>query len=182
MDSFRLIQSDRELQNDHVTCCINFLRQHRIYKLSSLIYIPENLPGSRGGELAYYLRNITSSMTMAEYGPDRRPGVPKTPQSTQNMMLRTKAALHDGCLQFAHDMGTYRGVPRETIIQQCCDQLLAFRFDEKTKKLSGKAEGGRDDLLVALMMPLYWSEVFRNHPSYAGFRSKELRRPLIMKD
>jgi hypothetical protein len=181
MDAFRLIQGSRELQNDHIWSCIEFLRHRPMYRQASLIYIPENLPGSKGGEVAYLLQHVPNSVTMAEFGSgaDRRPGVPKTHITTQNMMLRMKRALHSNSLHFAHDMGVHRDARQDAVVHAFCDQLMAYRFDELTKKLSGKGDGGRDDLLVATMMPLYWHELFKTQPWYADFVRRQNAKPLI---
>src|SRR5262249_51229283 len=69
-DAFHLDGGDREVQNDHVMSCVEFLRSHPIYRQAGLVYIPENAPGSRGGELAYQLRNVADSVTLAQYGRD----------------------------------------------------------------------------------------------------------------
>jgi hypothetical protein len=179
LDAFRLVQGSRELQNDHIWSCVDFLRSRHMYKQASLVYVPENLPGSKGGEVAYLMQHVPNSLTLSEYGAgaDRRPGVPKNAISTQNMMLRMKRALFTNSLCFASDFGVHRDATPAAMVQALCDQLLVYRFDERTHKLSGKAEGGRDDLLVAAMMPLYWHEAFKTHPWYDQFvRTQEARK------
>ena len=180
LDAFKLVQGSRELQNDHVMSCVNWLRAQPIYRNSLLVYIPENAPGSRGSELAYVLDHVENSVVMREFGQDKRPGVPKTPDITVNMVMRMRRLLNNDALHLAAPLGTYGG--GETVeatataakVEQLCSQLLAFERvkptpDSATGKWSGKhGVSGRDDLAVATLMIPYWSEVFYRSADYAS--------------
>lgn len=172
LDAFHLKLGSRELQNDHIMSCVNYLRRHRVYHSATLVYIPENAPGSRGSEVAYLMKDVANSITMAEFGQSRQPGVPKDPAKTRVMMGRTRNALMDGSLAFAHDMATHRDGTVAAMKHTLCQQMLAYHFDELTGKLTGKGEGRRDDLLVSFMMVFYWEETFRTDSRYALFRQK----------
>lgn len=162
----------RELQREHLDSCINFLRQHPMYRYAHLVFICENLPGSRGGELAHLVKELYNHTVMAEYGADNRPGVNKTHSSTQNMTLRMQSALLENAIAFAENLGTFTGVPPEAAKDNLLQQMLAFRYDEILKKYTGKGEGNRDDLMVAAMMPLYWKDVFTDSSHYAEARAQ----------
>jgi hypothetical protein len=178
MDSFRLTLGSREVQNDHVMSCINWLRAQAMYRHAGLVYVPENAPGSRGGELAYQLRGVKNSLTMAEYGKDMRPGVPKMPHMTENMVLRMRRMLANDSLHFAENLATYGGHESNPalMIDQLCAQLLAFQRvptqrDGARTKWSGKTGlSGRDDLAVATLMAPYWAEMFYDSSQYSEFR------------
>jgi len=185
MDAFRLIQSSRILQNDHIMKCVDYFRKHPIFRVSSLVFIPENAPGSRGGEIAHTLAGQPAVVTMSEFGKDKRPGVPKDGWITQNMVKRMKKVLTEDFLHLAADMTTYPGKEateeqREAMIDQLCHQLLAFKF-KQTNSVHGKYSGkdgvsGRDDSAVAALMPLYWAEVFCESDEYFSFRKEAYQR------
>jgi len=181
------VQGSVDLRNDHVTSCVEFLRANRYLQQAAIIYIPETCNDNLGGVLAHYLQGVPNSITMTELGAmgtDMRPGVPKTQKNTMSMMLKMKRLLSTKSLYFADLMGTYRDIRADTIKQVLCDQLLAYRWDEKEKKLSGKAEGGRDDLLISAMMILYWHEVFfaSRNPHYLQLICAQNAKPLLFYD
>lgn len=176
MDAFRLVRGSRELKNDHLVTCVNWLRKHPVYRHAGLVFVCENLPGSNGAELAYQMRDVPASISMCEFGRDKRPGVPKTPDITENMVLRMRRLLNTDALHFAADMGTYAGdaPAADAMIDQLCNQMLAFERvplanNSTRSKWSGK-NAGRDDLAVAGLMPAYWAEVFYESPDYLDFR------------
>lgn len=177
LDAFRLVRGSRELKNDHVLGCVSWLRSHERYRHAGLVYACENLPGSNGAELAYQMRHVPNSISMAEFGADKRPGVPKTVEITENMVLRMRRLLNTDSLYFAADLGTHGDSGgAERMVDQLCDQLLAFQrvpmAGNSTRfRWTGKhGLSGRDDLAVAALMPAYWSEVFYESPDYDAFR------------
>jgi hypothetical protein len=178
MDAFRLERSSRELKNDHLMSCVQWLRAHPVYRHAGLVFVCENLPGSNGAELAYQMRDVADSTSMCEFGKDNRPGVPKTPEITENMVQRMRRLLNTDALHFASDVSTFGAdkLRTDAMIDQLCDQLLAFERvpvgpNSARFKWSGKNGGsGRDDLGVAALMPAYWAEVFYDSPAYYEFR------------
>lgn len=191
MDAFRLVLSSREVQNDHVHSCINYLRQHPRYRQSTYVYIPECAPGSRGGELAHELRNVSHSLTMCEFGRDKRPGVPKTNTHTEEMVRRMRRLLVSDSISFAADMGVYGGREADPSRVQLmkdslCDQLLAFRREQATEdapqgRWTGKGgKSHRDDMGVALLMGPLWIEQFLTSDDYASVRRETSQRFLYV--
>jgi len=180
MDAFRLELGSRELQNDHLMYCVRWLRSRPAYAHAGLVYVCENLPGSRGSELAYSMRNVPSSITMSEFGSDRRPGVPKDIKITDAMVLRTRNLLNTDSLHLADDFTTYTadGVTPESMIDKLCDQFLAFQrapiggSSTNTHWTGKHGVSGRDDLAVAALMPAYWSQTFYDSADYAAFRKQ----------
>ena len=90
MDAFRLIRGSCELRNERVMGCLMWLRSRKAYAHSGIVYICENLPGNEGGEVAYQMRDKPGVITMSEFGRDKRPGVPKSPATTENMVMRMR--------------------------------------------------------------------------------------------
>ncbi len=171
MDSFRLVGGSRTLQNDHVHACVNFLRRHPIYQQSYLVYMVENAPGSRASELQEQFRDVSRSVTMHQYGSDKRAGVPKTVDVTQRMVVRMQRALIDDAFVFAHDMATHEDTTVDAIQQKFINQLLGFRFSDKLGKLTGKETCG-DDLFISAAMITLWQEVLHTDVRYAQHRKR----------
>lgn len=183
--------SSREVQNDHVMSCINYLTQHPMYAQSTYVYIPENAPGSRGGELAYDLRNVENSITICEFGRDKRPGVPKRTEHTEEMVRRMRRLLVNDSIAFAADMGVYGGREaepgrKELMMDTLCAQFSAFRRDKPTEdapkgKWTGKGGSShRDDMAVAAMMGPLWIEQFYTSDAYTQIRRNTSRRFLYV--
>jgi len=160
--------------------CVNYLRSTTRYSSAGLVYIPENLPSGRGGELAYVLQHIGDSITMSEYGragEQKRPGVNKDQKITQNMVVRARRLLGASAIHLSADLAGYGNTREERTasaaenVDKLCSQLLAFKYDTKHNKWSGKdGVSGRDDTAVAFLMALYWPETFYNSDAYADFR------------
>lgn len=164
---------EREVQNEHVQGCVKWIRNHPVFSSSFLVYICENAPGSRGGEMKNELKGWPNSVSMAEFGSDSRYGVPKDPTITQVMTRRMLVALTENGIAFGSDMSTHSDRTPEAIKQILLNQMLAFRYDEKKGKLTGKTgSSGRDDLLVAAMMVFYWHQQFEEDPRYTNYRAR----------
>jgi len=186
LDAFVLVHSSRELQNSRIQACVDFFRTHKVYWKSSLIFIPENAPGSRGGEIADTLKGVPYCITMEEFGPDKCPGVPKNRKVTPLMIKAMRNLLTNDAIHFSDDITTFPGEDadvssRNKIVEQLCDELLAFKFVAKGDggKYTGKGGvSGRDDLAVAALMGPYWSDVFYSSSYYDRFRRHTFERML----
>ena len=172
------MQSDRVLQNNHVAACVDFLRRTYPYRAAKLVFVVENLPGSRGGEIGHVVRDVADCVVMREYGKDARPGVPKDPVKTQTMGVRTRRLLQMDAVHFAHNMGTYPcdtaaeyEKARDAIRKQLVEQLMAFEIDEHGRWTGKNGPSGLDDLAVSFMMAYYWVETFFESPKYEAERS-----------
>jgi hypothetical protein len=157
-----------------------------MYSQAELVFIPENLPGPEGGIIARLLIGHSRCLTMSEFGAkENRPGVPKTRQITADMTTILRGVLDTNAISFASDFSTFPA-PDTTIAQMkqtLLSQMLNFRRDNVTGKLTGKGgtvdgERGRDDFVVALMMTLYWSRVFRQNSRYDADRARIHETPL----
>ena len=171
MDAFRLEMGEVELEHDHVRRCREFLAQR--YRGSRLVWAVENLPGNHGGSLAHQLRAHPRSLVLREFGSDKRPGVPKTAESTQAMCSKARRLLVQDCVQFAADMGCHpeHAGGAADLRTQLCAQLRSFEINERGKWTGKGGASGRDDLAVSWLMGLYWDEVYYESPEYASFRA-----------
>lgn len=191
MDAFQLVHSDRELQNEHLDACVNFFRQHPVYWSSSLVFVPENAPGSRGGEIAYLMRNVPACMTMEEFGQDKRPGVPKDHPRTQKMVVMMRKLLSEDAIHLSSDFATFPGKQCTeqqvgAILDQLFNELLAFKFVQGAASGRGKYTGkggtsGRDDLAVAVLMGPLWESVFTKSETYTKFKREAYQRVFSVK-
>lgn len=177
MDAFQLTMGSRELLDQHVQACVDFLR--RTYPDSKLVFCVENLPGNRGGEMAHQLRNVAGCLVMAEFGQDKRPGVPKTQVTTVTMGVRARRLLITDSLHFAARMGTFPADTAEgnaaavaAMQKQLVDQIIAFEIDDHGRWTGKNGPSGLDDLAVAWMMCYYWYEVFVESDQYLAFRTR----------
>lgn len=178
MDAFRLIRGSRELRNERIMGCLMWLRSRKAYANAGIVYICENLPGPEGADVAYQMRNVAGVITMSEFGRDKRPGVPKSPETTVNMVQRMRNMLNSDALHLAADLATFDGASPEPMVDKLCEQLLAFErapiggSSTQFHWTGKRGLSGRDDLAVAAMMPGHWIEVFHNSSDYASFRSE----------
>jgi hypothetical protein len=154
---------------------VDFLKRN--YPDSKLSFCVENVPDNRGGEMAHQLRNIPGCLVMSEFGQDKRPGVPKTPVTTQTSGVRARRLLITDSVHFAARMGTFpAATPEETraaviaIQRQLVDQIIAFEIDEHGRWTGKNGPSGLDDLAVAWMMCYYWYEVYVESEKYLEFR------------
>lgn len=103
------------------------------------------------------------------FGNTGKPGVPKTPEITDEMASTTRQLLQNNKVNFTSDFCTSsEGFTPEGMKEQYATHLLNFIVNEEKKredgtfqmKLHGKA-AGNDDLAVAIIMNYRWYVVFK---------------------
>jgi len=171
MDAFRLEMGDVELEHEHVRHCREFLM--RAYPGARLVWAVENLPGNHGGSIAHQLREQRRCLVLREFGSDKRPGVPKSAETTQAMCSKGRRLLVQDCVYFAANLGCHPDYAGGAagLREQLCHQLAAFEIDQRGRWTGKGGATGRDDLAVSWLMGLYWDEVYYESPEYAGFRA-----------
>jgi len=121
-------------------------------------------------------------LVMSEIGGGRGYGVPKTERETREMVTTMQAMLSPKfnlvtippdamALSTKYvDPASRKGMG--DIKEMLAIQFSSFRLDPKSGKMSGKAGGGNDDLLITFMMALYWMMRFSasDRPEYVDFR------------
>lgn len=171
MDAFHVDMGSVELEHEHLRACRKFLTLR--YPHARLIWAVENLPGNHGGSVAYQMENQPRCLVLSEFGHDRRPGVPKTRESTKAMCAKARRLLVDNAVVFAADMGCYPDSPggAQALQSQLCRELLAFEITVEGKWTGKNGASGRDDLAVSWLMGLYWDQVYYESPKYDEFRA-----------
>jgi len=177
---FHYTRAQVGLRHSHIDDMYTKLRNHSKYSQAYLVYIPENLPSAHGSDIVYDTNGLPRTIVMTEFGKDRRPGVPKGAEETNEMMPMLERMFKAGAVKYASDVMTYGTQDVEEQLTKLESELLAMRFvyqkeatDDPFAKVGGKWTGKygplkRDDGAVALAMIPYWRYKFLNSadPSY----------------
>ena len=163
------------------------LRKNPYYQHIPFILIPENQTGFFHARIERKF-NDANSRTFHEYN-GRKAGVCKDAVKTKDYQLRLSDMLRDGKIKFAKNWistcvapeTAASGVPtklkqigKEGILQELQAQMTRYCYDEHGK-LTGKINGAKDDLYIALAMLCYFSRVIMVCPKYEDYRISELR-------
>lgn len=153
------------------------LTNHPKLKGAGIVYIPENLPAAHGAELAYHFQNVWNVCVMREFGQDKRPGVPKTDDSTNQCVLmmrnlfNSRAVCYSECLMSYNDeqISQLQGVFEEQMLAMEYIREVPKHNTELSKTPRGKWTGKRsilrkDDMAVAAVMIPYWRSRFIHTP------------------
>ena len=163
-----------DFRNEHIDAMYQSLRNHPVYKSARLVYIPENLPSAHGADVVYDTKGLPNTLVMHEFGPDRRPGVPKRVETTNVMMSQLGRMFERNAVYYAEDLMTFEKTEKDKQLAQLEDELVAMEFiyakeatNDPFQTNQGKWTGkfgplGKDDGAVALAMAPYWSHMFMN--------------------
>lgn len=112
-------------------------------------------------------------------------GIWTTRLTKESGSMKLSILLKHGCVNFYKDLDPidkeHKSIMSLKMRKLFITQLNAFKRSFKTTKmdellhkpktiLSGKASG-TDDLVMALIFGLYWSDIFQNDEAYKGIRS-----------
>ena len=144
------------------------LNENKLFREAKKIFIPENNLGLEAAHLDSMISDLPDVETFWET--DKKPGVNKSEKATRGYQFLMSNSLAEGGLRFDRDLFT---VTREKTVQcmrnQLEDQSSRFHwavrkspdgFGKDKFKLSGKVGSLQDDLLVTLMMDMYWGRIF----------------------
>jgi hypothetical protein len=144
------------------------LNENKLFREAKKIFIPENNLGLEASHLDSMISDLADVETFWET--DKKPGVNKSEKATRGYQFLMSNSLAEGGLRFDRDLFT---VTREKTTQCMRDQLedQASRFHWAVRKspdgfgkdkfkLSGKVGSLQDDLLVTLMMDMYWGRIY----------------------
>ena len=190
IDAARL-QPQRTVKDERsrLRFAINKIRSNKGWANMPIVFIPEDGPAGAGENLFEFVRDMTPILCMTEagnaaYGANRY-GVRKD----QTITIRMKEKL---LLSMVHDPrtnGVHMGISTELFSLQHCDKGMDVA--ENLKKLRSQmynyrvlvkkaySENANDDLLIAVMMLVSWSDFFiqqRNsgRTAYAEFHRQHL--------
>jgi len=105
---------------------------------------------------------------LAEIKGGKDQGVPKDEDITKAMVYATEYSMANNTICIADDcvaVSSNVARPPPTMADQrreLTNQFMKFRIDPNTGKMNGKQGSCNDDLLITLMMTLYWSVEFCN--------------------
>lgn len=153
------------------------LLQFRHYRESRLVFVPEANLGLESSHLDTMVKDVFPSVT-TYYEKPNRPGVTKTGAITRGYQFELSNSLCYGSIRFEHDVfTTTREKTPACMLNLLQEQMLRYRWERKPAvdlmgkdrfTLTGKMGSKSDDLLIAVMMSLYWGRLVMRDPSGLG--------------
>lgn len=123
-------------------------------------------------------------ITMSEIGDNKEQGVPKNPKVTKKLisatayMLSAKAVcIAEDCVSISSDFARPE-LKMEDQRRELKNQFIRYHYNPVADKYTGKGgASNNDDFIVAFMMPLHWSTVFRQDqaPQYIVWKEQTER-------
>lgn len=163
---------------------IEGIRRKPEFKESWIIFIPENNLGHEASHMSFMLRPYTKCYTLTEKG-----GVIGVNTNAVRKELYAMEAVRYLCQEsilFWEAMFSANpnggANEKERVMEDFKEQLMSFKrvivhpqrgFSLPKIHYSGKSKGGRDDLVMSLMIGIYWSTEFvcnRTEAPYAMFQ------------
>lgn len=148
----------------------------RHYRESRLVFVPENNLGMESAHLDTMVKDIPGVVTY--YEKPNKPGVCKTGATTRGYQFELSNALSYGSIKFEHDLFTItKEKSAACMLDQLQEQMLRYHWQKKAAvdamskdryTLTGKVGAKQDDLLIAVMMALYWGRLVMREPSGLG--------------
>lgn len=174
MDSERVPGADLETVEKRLLYAIAQMRALSVWRDVPLLFIPENAPGPIGATFEYllmqYQRRTNGSLgrilTMREYGKDRKPGVPKTKEITNQMVRLASMMVADRRVVVSENLRVMPKKKPQQLVDKLVHQMRDYHCEVKANKNDPFSDpkfkwmGRQDDLLVAMMTALYWHTVF----------------------
>lgn len=189
-------QCNSELEQDDVVAeHIRKIRKNPLFKNTLLILIPENQTGFTHTRIERNFTGYQNVVTLHE-NMEEKPGVRKDPHKTKEYVICVNDKLKGGLIAFSKhwisstksDIGQDEGVGnknqsnsighhrkeeknanKEWVISELTGEMIRYCYDEHGK-LTGKINGGNDDLYVAFAMLCYFSIVVEYVPIYSPYR------------
>lgn len=151
-----------------------------------MVFIPENGPPGTPSKLWEYVKDLGPIICLAEAGSQKNAmrslGVPKTQDTTLSMKDRTVQQIADGSLAFSEKFFSLekidRGASNQDTLDKLRNQMYVYRANIKKKY----GEYFNDDLLIATMQLIEWSDVFirkrvkGERPDYVAFHQRYISR------
>ena len=154
-----------------LTAHIEALRRHNRFRESWFIFIPENNLGHEADHMAFMLRPYRKVYTLTEKGGVI--GVCTTAVRKELYAMETVKYLCQESIKFYENLivANPGGDTNEKkrVMDDFREQLMTFKriivhpqrgFSLPKIHYSGKSKGGRDDLVMCLMMNIFWCTEF----------------------
>jgi len=163
---------------------VEALKRKPQFKESWFVFIPENNLGHEADHMAYMLRPYRRIYTLTEKGGII--GVNTTAVRKELYSMETVKYLCQESIRFWDQMVVANpgggANEKERVMEDFKEQLLSFKrvivhpergFSLPKIHYSGKSKGGRDDLVMSLMIAIYWTTEFtcqRTEAPYEMFK------------
>lgn len=155
---------ERILLDRHIHKLLNL----RIARESTLVFIPENNLGMEASHLEAMVQHVPNLEVY--YDKPGKPGVCKTASITREYQFIMNNTLMQGTIHFSENLFTCtreKDVP--ALLNMLQDQALRFHWEKKKGNtvfnpdkatITGKVGNKQDDLLITVIMVLYWGRVY----------------------
>jgi hypothetical protein len=186
MDSERLPGANMELARVRMVGAIKRVRQMEVFRKVPVVVAAEAAPGPVAATFKYQLiqekkksnSGLEPLLLMHEYGADRKPGVPKTKESTELMVRYFSELMRDHRLVYSANLLGGINTQPQAMIDKLQKQMSEYRCEVKYNKNDifstpkYKWTGPQDDLLISLMTACYWRMMFllSAFPGYHDFK------------
>lgn len=182
MDSERVPGASLELVEKRLFTAIEKIRGIKLFRDIPILFIPENAPGPIGATFHYLITQeqrrsggrLGKIITMREYGKDRKYGVPKTAEITEQMLRYVSTMMRYGKIHFSENLRAGLNTTVPAMVDKLLKQMAGYRCESKHNKNDlhsvpkFKWMGDQDDLLVAMMECIYWEASFWES-NYEGY-------------
>ena len=166
-----------DLVVDHIRAC----RRIKGLKDSlSVLMIESNMPGIAQSIMRTIReRQLVNCVIMRDK--DGNTGCRTTPQNKPSMVYDTQTIMREKRIVFHRDFTTF-GIdycPEDDLRDTLIAEMRSFTRtiipsktnpDNVSERFSGKASGGKDDFVMALMINIYWRKLFLVEERYRMYR------------
>jgi len=127
-------------------------------------------------ELANPNHGLGHVLMMHEYGADRKPGVPKTKQTTEMMVHYCSELMRDNLFRISELLMGGESTHPQAMLDKLYKHCAEFKCEVKYNKNqifsipAYKWCGPQDDLLISLMTAAYWFRMF-SISQYEGYKN-----------
>lgn len=141
--------------------------EHPQFKRSRLVFIPENDLGMEHHHLSTMVKELPNVQVFWET--PKKPGINKTNPVTGEYRFLLMNCLMQSAIKFDRDLMTIsREQTPQSMLNLAQAQMLQYHWSVKKSeipgvkdrvKLTGKVGNAQDDLLIAMMMVMYWGRL-----------------------
>ena len=142
------------------------------FPTSRFIFIPENNLGLESAHLDTMVADLRDQRVETFWETDKRAGVHKDNEATRGYQFLTNLALSRRQIKLARTLQTVTpDATPDSMIELLEKQMLCLHWERRETnggerfKLTGKMGSTQDDLLICVMMVLYWGRIYFNSRS-----------------
>jgi hypothetical protein len=186
MSSSKIPGANVEIVRERLLTAVRRVREMQMFRNTPMIVAAEAAPGPIAATFEYLLiqerkkpnHGLGPLLVMHEYGKDRKPGVPKTKESTELMVRYCSDLLRNKQVAYSENLMAGIDTTPQGMIDKFQKQLTEFRCEVKYNKndifsvAKYKWTGPQDDLLVSWMTACFWLQKFKlsAFPGYSAIK------------